>query len=227
MDVTATTATTVATRRWPPSAIVLLVANVLPLIGVLTHTWTVFAVLLLYWFENVTVGVFNALRLSCAQPQSGLVWAGKGFLVPFFLFHYGMFTYVHGVFVFSLFGPKVHGHALDLSVAAVYDALRGAGLLVAAVALVASHGFSFFHNFLAGGEYRRVGLPQLMLQPYARVMLLHVTILIGGFLVSALGSPVVAVVLLVALKTAIDLRAHLGERRKLSGDALRPATPAA
>lgn len=52
----------------------------------------------------------------------------------------------------------------------------------------------------ADGEYRRVG---------------HLAILGGGFLVMALHSAVPALVLLLVLKTAIDLGAHLAERRKL------------
>jgi uncharacterized protein DUF6498 len=80
---------------------------------------------------------------------------------------------------------------------------------------VASHGFSFFHNYLAGGEYRRVSLPRLMAQPYGRVVVLHLAILGGGFLVMALHSAVGALVLLIVVKTAIDLGAHLAERCKL------------
>ena len=40
----------------------------------------------------------------------------------------------------------------------------------------------------------------------------------GGFLAKAAGAPVAALVVLVVLKTAIDLRAHLAERRKLAAD---------
>jgi hypothetical protein len=85
-------------------------------------------------------------------------------------------------------------------------------------ALVASHGFSFLHNYLAGGEYRRVGLRQLMMQPYTRVLVLHIGIIGGAALVMALGSAVPALALLIVLKTAIDLAAHLAERRKLGSD---------
>jgi hypothetical protein len=38
----------------------------------------------------------------------------------------------------------------------------------------------------------------------------------GGFLVLALGSPMVGLVLLVVLKLAIDVKAHLKERRKFA-----------
>src|SRR2546428_6743265 len=88
--------------RLPPSAFVLVATNLIPLIGVLLHDWTVFQVLLLYWCENVVVGVFNVLRMLSAQPRSSLAWAAKLFLIPVFTFHYGMFTLVHGIFVLAL-----------------------------------------------------------------------------------------------------------------------------
>jgi len=91
-------------RRWPPSVIPLVLVNAIPLVGVLAHHWTVFVVLLLYWCENVVVGAFNVLRMVCAYPQVGIAWVGKLFVIPFFMVHFGMFTFVHGMFVLSLFG---------------------------------------------------------------------------------------------------------------------------
>lgn len=199
------------TNRVPPSAYVLLATNLIPLVGIALHNWTVFQVLLLYWCENVVIGGFNVLRMLTAQPKSEVTWAGKLFLIPFFCVHYGMFTFVHGMFVVSLFGGNKFG---GFSGATLVSAVRGVGLTWPVAALVASHGFSFFHNYLGGGEYQRVFLPQLMFRPYGRIVVLHLTVLLGGFLVMALGAPVAAIVLLVGLKTAIDLGAHLRERVK-------------
>src|SRR6266568_3414406 len=46
-----------------------------------------------------------------------------------------------------------------------------------------------------------------------RVLVLHLTVLFGGWIVMLLGSPVGALVVLVALKTAADWRGHTAERR--------------
>ncbi len=205
----------IATRRWPTSAVFLILANTVPLVGVFLHHWTVFAVVLLYWSENVIVGAFNVLRMLIAKPRQGLAWAAKAFMVPFFCVHYGLFTYVHGVFVFLLIGGQKPQSGFGLSVPTVLAALREQGLAWAVVALIVSHGFSFLHNYVAGGEYLRISLQQLMSQPYGRVVVLHLAVLGGGFLILSLGSPVGALVILIALKTALDLRAHLAERRRL------------
>ncbi len=208
---TQTTAPPPAARDLPPSALVLIGANLIPLIGVLAFGWTVFSILLLYWAENVVIGMFNVLRMAFAQPRNVGANVGKVLLIPFFTFHYGMFTLVHGLFVVALFGPGARG----LSPARLVDAVRQAGIGWGLLAIAASHAFSFLHNYLASGEYRNAALNVIMFQPYARVMILHVTILAGGFLAQQLGAPAAVLLVLVVLKTAMDVRAHLAERRKL------------
>ena len=76
---------------------------------------------------------------------------------------------------------------------------------------------SFFVNYIRGGEYKNASLALLMAQPYSRVLVLHFTILIGGFAMMALGSPVYGLLILVAVKTGVDVAAHRAERQKLGG----------
>ncbi len=200
-------------RDVPQSAWVLLAANAVPLAGVLFLDWSVFALVLLYWCENVVVGAFNVLKILFAEPQDLWVNATKLFLIPFFIVHYGMFTFVHGIFVIMLFGPHT---GMAPSVDLFSAAIRHTGIGIGVVAVILSHGYSFFYNYLFTGEYRRMSPQVLMGQPYARVVVLHVTIIASGFATAALGAPVAALIILVALKTFIDYRAHLAERRKLA-----------
>jgi Family of unknown function (DUF6498) len=209
---------------YSPSGLVLLAANLVPLYGVLVLGWSVYPLLLLYWLENVIIGGSTALRMICVDPPDGVTWVAKAFMVPFFCFHYGMFTLVHGLLLTSFFGPGdlPHTQAGPLTLTSQFDGVRQAietlhlGWQVLAIAL--SHAFSFAWNYLGRGEYRRASVSALMAAPYSRVMLLHVVILIGGFAAQALHSPVWALVLLVALKIGFDLRAHLKERGKLRSE---------
>jgi Family of unknown function (DUF6498) len=210
--VTETAPSPAQSRDLPPSALVLVAANLVPLVSVVAFHWTVFSVLLMYWCENVVVGALNVLRMAAADPQDPAANVGKLFLIPFFIFHYGMFTLVHGIFVLTLFGP---GGGTSLNPERLVAAVGQAGIWYGVLAMALSHGFSFLHNYLWGGEYRRVSLQQVMFQPYSRVMVLHFTILFGGLGAKALGAPIGALVILVAAKTLLDLRAHLAERRKL------------
>ena len=197
-----------------PSLLALVLANAFPVVGVLFLGWTVFPLVLLYWLENVVVGAFNVARLLFAQPREPVYWAVKLFLIPFFVVHFGMFTYIHGVLVLALFGPK--GTRPFELLETVPPAIRANHLGWAVASLMVSHGLSFYWNYLRNGEYQRASLNALMMQPYSRVVVLHLTVLFGGWLVMAIGSPLPALVLLAAVKTAADLRSHKAERRKFA-----------
>jgi hypothetical protein len=196
------------------SLVVLVLANAVPIAGVLFLDWTVFPLVLLYWLENVVVGGFNVAKLVLAQPREPAYWAGKLFLIPFFVVHFGGFTFVHGVLVLALFGPK-GTQPFDL-LGTVLPAIRANHLGWAIFSLLVSHGLSFYWNYLKNGEYQRASLKALMAQPYGRVMVLHFTVLFGGWLVMAFGAPLLALVLLVVIKTAADVRGHKAERRKFA-----------
>ena len=194
-----------------PSVLVLLLANLVPLAGVVFFGWSVLPVMFLFWLENVVVGIFNVLKLICVGGR-GAQHVIKFFLVPFFCFHYGIFTLVHGVFVFALFGA---GQFTSQNVFPDFQQLRdfvaNQHLGWAMLALVLSHGFSFVWNFILRGEYLATNVVVLMAQPYGRVVVLHVAIIGGGFLIIAMGSPTAGLTLLVMLKIVLDVLAHAKE----------------
>ena len=202
-----------------PSSLALIAANLLPLYGVLALDWPVFSLLLLFWLENVVIGVLNALRMLLADPADAALWTGKLLMVPFFCFHYGMFTAIHGSFVVSMFGGKEYAHMKDglIPVNAAMRAIADFDLKWALAVLAASHVFSFLWNYLIRGEFRRAAIAELMHRPYKRIVVLHLTILIGGGFSMALGSPLWALLLLLALKVGFDLTAHVKEHAKAQG----------
>ena len=53
--------------------------------------------------------------------------------------------------------------------------------------------------------------------PYGRIMVLHVTLIAGGFLVMSLHAPVLGALLLIALKLAYDLVSLRRDRRCAEG----------
>jgi hypothetical protein len=204
-----------------PSALVLVSANALALYGILLLDWPALPLIALFWMENVVIGVLNALRMLLVDPEDLALWGGKLLMVPFFCLHYGLFTAIHGTFVFSLFGGKSFqgvtsgiwpGDAALLAIAEF-------GLGWPLAFLAGSHLFSFFWNYLWRAEFRRASLIELMHRPYSRVIVLHLAIIFGGWLVLALGSPRWAMVLLLALKIGFDAAAHLKEHRKAAAQA--------
>lgn len=239
------------------SAIVLLVANAIPLVGVYFFGWSLLTILVLYWLENGIVGFWNVARILLAQGaavtgsrdigatpgfvrvfgSARLPAAGRAAIATFFLVHYGIFWLVHGIFVFALPSFLDAGSNRILvgcgdedpfgnlqACGGPFGDLVWSNIAIAGAALFLSHGASFLFNYLGGGEYRTASPTGQMGAPYGRVVVLHLTIILGAFAVALLGSPVGALLLLVGLKTAFDLGLHLREHRA-AVPALPPSPP--
>ncbi|MBC8097190.1 MAG: hypothetical protein H7Y43_15390, partial [Akkermansiaceae bacterium] len=157
-----------------PSVIALVLANLVPVFGVLFLGWEVFPLLFLFWSENVVIGVFNVLKMLVCQPGSGMNWAAKLFFIPFFSFHYGMFTFVHGIFVVTLFGERSRSGMGFPGGETFWRVMQENHLGWAVLGLAISHGVSFVTNYLRNGEFQRTNPGALMAQPYGRIMVLHI-----------------------------------------------------
>ena len=89
-------------RRAP--IFMLLGSNMLPLLGVLFAGWDVTAILLLYWIENIVIGLFNVVKMLSVRLETGQSRSTALFTTGFFILHYGGFTAVHGIILFHLLG---------------------------------------------------------------------------------------------------------------------------
>jgi len=171
------------------SLLALIVANVVPLWGVVYLDWDAFYIVLLYWAENLAVGFYNILKIALAKVPRPAEHLGKLFLVPFFIIHYGGFTGVHGFFVLMLFG-KGEGEALSghnwpcflvfvqmlLNVIGQAYSVMPALMKYALAGLFLSHGVSFVYNYLLKKEFTAVSPQKLMGGPYGRVVVMHFAI---------------------------------------------------
>jgi len=191
------------------SVIAIILTNLVPIYGVLFMGWQVFPVMFLFWIENVIIGVSNVFTMLASAPGNFGQWVGKLFLIPFFCVHYGMFTLVHGILILTFFGGFNQPGTVMPGFSDVFRLVGTLQIGGAVLALVLSHTISFITNYIGNGEYKTATLQELMVQPYGRVIILHLTILIGGFLVMALGSPIVGLIILIVLKTFIDLKTHI------------------
>jgi hypothetical protein len=206
----------------------LLAANVIPLAGVLFLDWSAFYIVVLYWAENLAVGFYNVLKMAFAKVRHPIEHLGKLFLIPFFIIHYGGFTAIHGFFVLAIFkqvdsepiNPQHAWPCVFVFLQMLINVVKHVMLTIppavrlGVLSLFASHGVSFVYNYLIKGEYARTDVRNLMGQPYVRVVVMHITILGGGFLSMALGSPAALLLVLVLLKTTIDVKFHLREHKK-------------
>ena len=127
----------------------LIAANLVPLAGVLFAGWKVGDIVLLYWIENVIIGVMNVLRIAFAepdalvrnpvpgkQPKPGELMLAKLFLIGFFIMHFGAFCAGHATFLAVLFPVKgPDGNSLEIG--ALLTSLHGKDVLIV---LVESYG---------------------------------------------------------------------------------------
>jgi hypothetical protein len=169
----------------------------------------------------------------------------NGAIATFFVVHYGIFWVVHGVFVLTMplfagirdFGTTMtpvpnEGEFVDgvyVGPMSVPGADMTAGfelgpVLLAVIALAISHGLSFWFNYLGRGEYRRTSAAAQMFAPYGRLVVLHITIIVGGMAIAMTGAPAAVLAILVVLKTLMDIAFHLAEHR---GRSMPPGTVAA
>lgn len=183
-----------------PSTIVLILANLVPIAGAVFLGWDLGNVMVLYWTESAVIGFYNLCKMAVIA---------KWFAIPsgiFFISHFGAFMAVHFLFLYGIFiegFESTSGGDLG-EVAAMF------GRLWPAIAILfISHGFSFFTNFLGRGEHRGRTIKTQMTEPYSRIIFMHMVLILGGGLALVLGDAVPVLMLIIAAKIWVDLRAHL------------------
>jgi len=196
------------------SIAVLVAANLLPLGGVLLWDWDIFLLLLLFWCENVVIGVFGIARLIVANKTEN---TREGLFLPlFFLVHYGGFMFGHFMVLFAMYSSHVEDAGQLAEPADYYSMVIENLNWVAVVALFISHGWSFIENFMGNREHENLRPGSAMALPYRRMIITHVALLVGGFFLIEQGQPLVGLVLLLVLKVALDVTFHRREHRRLA-----------
>jgi hypothetical protein len=183
-------------QRGRLTLLAIIFSNLLPIFGILFLGWSMGSVMILYWVENIMVGFFTVLKMAFADAQAGS-GMGKMAIIAFFCVHYGLFCTVHGVFIAALFLPAFfrtwNWQALLMELA------------IPILAMFISYSISFYQNYLKSEGYKYASLTNLMGEPYPRIVPLHMGIILGGFFIMALGSPIGVILVLVALKTGAEV----------------------
>jgi hypothetical protein len=190
----------------------LIISNLVPLYGAYFLGWNVFSILLIYWCESAIIGYFTLLKLGKVEllPGSNGAFGNnkssaerlfksifKNAFAVFFMMHYTTFMSVHLSFLFFFFRSDVSYLALVFS----------------CISLFISHYVSYRTNFIGNQEYKKTSAPLLLFSPYPRILIMHLTVIIGAGIATASGSPQTALAVLVGIKIAVDLLTHLNQHR--------------
>ena len=207
-----------------PSTLILLAANLVPLVGVILWDWDAFILLMLYWLETAVIAFWTIVRIA-TMPRNALgnmhfqgsdKPAAPLALAAFFTLHAGIFMGVHFMFLWELFSgdwPR-RIHSLRDFVAEIVIAT---GLWLPLIALFIGRGALTMFEMVEPFLRRLFRLAprrseKTMLSPaetilfglYVRILIMQFTIILGAWFALLIGT-VGAYIFLIALKTAIDM----------------------
>jgi hypothetical protein len=186
------------------SVVPLLFSNLLTIAWALFEEWRIIDVMLVYWVQSVVIGYFNFRRIMDLQQFST-----KNFTINdrqpqptpetrksvafFFALHYGLF---HAVYLGFIVGQEFGEIGLS-----------SIGIVACVVAFVFNHRYSYRYN--KDRDSQRVpNIGTIMFFPYARIIPMHLTILLAA----SLGNESVKILLMfLLLKTAADVIMHMVE----------------
>jgi hypothetical protein len=192
------------------SLVLLLGANAMPLLALLSGRWGAGDVLIVYWLENVAVGLWAAVRVGTASldlpvagtshPATGARPADQwsrafGEVVrqsgdPRAAAAVGLFARFALLGFFCLhFGGFTLVHGIFTFSLAGQAGTTGSfgGYLMLLLALITSHGLSTAIHWFARGERTCVGPQRVMGQVYPRVVVMHLAVLGAGWLLVGSG----------------------------------------
>jgi Family of unknown function (DUF6498) len=196
----------------------LIVANAVTIFLAMVQGWNLATTLLIYWFQSVTIGFFTLIQiLMFREPGNGAELPGGRSspisplrnvgMAGFFAMHYGIFHLVYLSFILSFW------FLLGFDLQALPD------LLLACVIFFVNHLYSFLF-YRGQEETENVTLREIFSRPYARIIPMHLTIILGGFVIAFyIGSGQdpsrVLVLVFLLLKTLADLWAHVRKHARV------------
>lgn len=167
----------------------LIAANAIPIFGALFLGWRPQEVFLVYCLETIIVGLVQILKMAVvtlARPthpwtnQDSISMKHGLFFMIFFMLHYGIFVAIQmGIF----FGVSGIAGADKITLGNFFytwpKLLTPQGVIML-VAFAISYAVKAIFEFILSGEYQRVNMMQLMFQPYARIFVQQVVVILGS-----------------------------------------------
>ena len=193
-------------HKFTASDIFLVIINLVPLFGVWFLGWDAAQIFLVYSLETIIIGVVNVIKMAIVtifvKPKD--VWQNPGgktmqsgwFFIIFFILHYGIFVFVQTQIFFAVSGIIKTG-SLFGKYAAIPEALGKDGRLLICI-FIGFHILQTYLGFIRNGVYKKISMARLMFQPYTRILIQQLIVIIGGmFLGLGAGNIFIVVVVLV------------------------------
>jgi len=190
-----------------PGALFLIVlSNALPLLGVVLAGWDIYTLLVFYWCETLVIGFWTVVTIALHEGEETWSFSGPtkassptaGWGAAFITLHAGFFLAIHLFLMSTLFGRDWPGHLRSASV--FFDTfVIGQGLWPMLAVVFVQRGVLFWH------EHREPSVLPAIAGLYLRIIVMQLVIIIGAWGVMLAGSGLFGLILLVGLRTLLDL----------------------
>ena len=172
----------------------LLIANLLPVVGVWFLNWNAQEVFLVYCLETIIIGGFTLVKMLITglivKKDEWQTTAGSStkqpfwFFMLFFLVHYGLFVAVQMGMFFAVSGLGDHYGITFSNFFSKWPSMLTNDTYIMLGVFIVSYGFRLATDFILTGEYKTSSLGYLMFQPYGRIFVQQVTVILGSILLS-------------------------------------------
>ena len=191
----------------------LIIANLIPVFGVWILGWSAKEVFLVYCLETIIIGCFTLLKLLI----TGLIvkkdaWQNQGnvskqpfwFFMLFFIMHYGIFVAVQMGIFFSVSGLGDEHGITFWNFFSKWPSLLTKEAYIMLGVFIVSYGFRLTTDFILNGDYKTSSLGYLMFQPYGRIFIQQVTVILGSMFLS-FGAGKVFILIFAAIKIFFEV----------------------
>lgn len=211
----ATTWKNVTKKRFTQGDWSLLIANLIPVMGVWFFGWSAKQVFLVYCFETIIIGIFNLIRMfiSGISGRTTDTWETTGgskikqpfwLFMLFFLAHYGMFVAIQMGIFFSVSGIGDEHGITFFNFFSEWPSLLTKEAYIMLGVFTISYGFRITTDFILTGDYKTSSLGNLMFQPYGRIFIQQVTVILGSMFLS-FGAGKVFILIFAAIKIFFEI----------------------
>lgn len=175
-------------RRLTIEDFFLIAVNLMPLLGVWIYNWNPRQVFIVYCMETVIIGVINIIKMACVTlfVRSRDVWENGGgasmqsgwLFIFFFMAHYGFFVFIQTQLFFAFSGMIPNGSFL-MNYSKIPAMLGNDGQLLLLI-FIAYYVMQQVFGFFASGVYKTITMGRLLFEPYLRIFVQQVVVLLGS-----------------------------------------------
>lgn len=169
--------------------------------------------LISYFMETILIGMVYLIKMGitwyfsseCSFKDSYGKFT-EFFLIPFFALHYFFFVAIQSVFLFTFFRDLLLGITSELDLGDNYlRILEDRDVQITISGLIVFQLMSLIKDFVIPGQHRKSVVKELMAEPYIRIFVQQLVVILTGFFFLFIHAGLVAGVLLILVRMLLDL----------------------